>query len=740
MDRNSNSGAGSQLVSDRDFEYQVGQRIRGRYEIKQVLGGGMGIVFIARDVSSGEMGAVKTFPNSVLESGHRRQDLQFSPVTARFVTEALVWMSLGVHPNIVTAERVERIDGRPFIFLEYVKGGDLSGPIRNGQLPGNVPRALRLAINFCDGMIHAGLQGLDAHRDIKPQNCLLSERDVLKITDFGLAKALDDRERTDEDTLELIQAYVAQGKPQQITQPAIEQIRDKGEMALTHTGQRLGTAPYMAPEQFEDPKRVDVRADIYSFGVMLVEMLTGRWPFRANSWDEFARLHATAPPPRLSGVPESLRDLVGSCLSKEASKRPARFSEIRRALDEAMRSTGDAAIPQPPAADIRPALTEARRASSLAALGRISEAVVAADRAVQLEPEFGFHWGIRGEVLLDAQRPVDAAQSLRTATHRQPDVYRWWFGRGKAARANHDFAKAHQYLEKALALDGQDGMLWAEWADVLVKQGDHQEAFKAFHRSLELDPYSAEIYLKRGDALQGLHRPDEAHVSFLRACEVNPRSVASWQRRGLSALNLAKSQEALECFRRVYDLAGSTPALSLSMGMAYEAAGEFDHAIGGYELAIREDPNFGVAWLRLGVAQFYQGLLSEARNSLHRAVDLDPNSSMAWLVAGHVHTQTGQLQEALIAYRTAERLGDLDARAWSSITLSRLGQHAEAQELAARAIEAQDSGVAQYAMGEALLGLGSPATAMASFRRAQELGFHLAEDAIARCQAKLHFS
>ena len=712
---------------DQGFEYRVGQRIRGRYEVERVIEtGGMGIVFIARDVSSGKRSAVKTFPNSVLESGHRRQDPQFSPVTARFVSEALVWMRLGVHPNIVTAERVEKIDGRPFIFQEYVRGGDLSGPIQSGQLAGNLPRVLRLAINFCDGMIHAGLHGLDAHRDVKPQNCLLGDGDVLKVADFGIAKALDDRERTDEDTLELIRAF--------------EQIHDKGEMALTHTGQRLGTAPYMAPEQFEDPKRVDVRADIYSFGVMLVEMLTGRWPFRANSWDEFARLHATAPPPRLSGVPESLRDLVGSCLSKEARMRPARFSEIRRALDEAMRSTGNATIPQPPPADVKPALTEARLASSLAALGRLPEAVAAADRAVQLEPDSGFTWGIRGEVLLDAQRPADAGQSLRTATHRQPDEYRWWFGRGKAARANNDFAKAHQYLERALALDGVDGTLWAERAEVLNRQGDLDEAFKSFHRALELDPYSAEIYMKRGDALENMQRLDEAHVSFLRACEVNPRSVASWQRRGLSALNLAKTQEALECFRRVYELAGSTPALSLSLGMAYEAAGEFDQAIGGYELAIREDPNFGVAWLRLGVAQFYRGRLSEARNSLRRAVDLDPNSSSAWLAAGHVHTQTDQVQEALTAYRTAERLGDLDAGAWSSITLSRLGQHAEAQELAARAIEANDSGVAQYAMGEALLGLGSPATAMASFRRAQELGFHLAEDAIARCQAKLHFS
>jgi len=702
-------------VIDQNFEYRAGQRIRGLYAIERVLAGGMGIVFITRNIASGEMSAAKTFPNRAFGRN--------SPVAARFVSEALIWMRLGVHPNIVTAERVEAIDGRPFIFLEYVNGGDLSELIRTGKLAGSLPWTLQLAINFCDGMEYAIQRGLKAHRDIKPQNCLLDDAGVLKVTDFGLAKALENEDHTNSEVFS-------------------EAEHRGGHQALgvTQTGHGAGTPAYMSPEQFQDIKRVDVRADVYSFGIMLFQMFTGTLPFRATSWDEFARLHARGQPPQIAGLPKALQDLITSCLEKDPSKRIGTFTEIRRVLDAALRSRQIASVAAPAPTDLKPALTEARWASSLSALGRNSDAVVAADRAVQLDPESAFSWGIRGEVLIGADRPSEAAQSLRTATHLESSNYRWWFGRAVAARNVGDRNLSHQYLEKALAADGKDGTLWGSWAELLVDQGHHDDALKAFHRALELDPYSAETYVKRGDALRRMGRHDEAHVSFLRASEVNPRSATSWERRAHSALEIGQPMEALESFAMITELIGPKPLNALGVGQAYEALGDIENAIASYELAIRGDPNLARAWLKLGVVYLQLGRLNEATDCLDQSRERDPESAEVWLATGHVNLEKGQLPDALVAYTKAVSLGAEDGQAWLSITFCRLGQYNPAHEWATIAIKKRDSGVAHYAMGLTLEAIGRQAMAISSFQRAFELGFEPAELALARCQAKLRFS
>jgi len=715
MDGYSDRRADTDDVIDQSFEYQVGQRIRGLYAVEKVLVGGMGIVFITRNIASGEMAAAKTFPNTVFE--------HHSPVTSRFVAEALLWMRLGVHPNIVTAERVEVIDGRPFIFLEYVNGGDLSDLIRSGKLAGQMSLTLRLTINFCDGMEYAVQHGLKAHRDIKPQNCLVSDTGILKVTDFGLAKVLENEGASD------------QGPPSLPKRDFSAQ-----PVGVTQTGHGAGTPAYMAPEQFVDVKRVDIRADVYSFGIMLYQMLTGTLPFRAASWNEFARLHATSRPPEIKGLPRELHDLIVSCLDKDPSKRIGTFTQIRRVLEAVLGSRHSEAVPVPAATDFQPALTEARWASSLSALGRTSDAVVAADRSVQLEPESAFSWGVRGEVLIEAGRPDEAGQSLRTAAHLEPNNYRWWFGRERAARAMKDPDLPYRYLERALALDGIDGTLWSEWAELLVQRGQFDESLKAFHRALELDPYSAETYVKRGDALVRMDRHNEARISFLRATEVNPRSVTGWERRARSSLEIGLPDEALQCYQHLHELVGPQPLNFLGLGQAYEALGDMSRAVESYELAIRGDPNLGAAWLRLGLVHLQFGRLNEATDCVEQGRKLSPESTDAWLATGHVNLEKDELPGAVVAYLKATSLGAPDAQAWLSIAFTRAGELKQAHAWADVAVKKHESGVAHYAMGLALEAIDSPAMAIPSFQRALDQGFEAAEQALARCQARVRFS
>ena len=221
----------------------------------------MGSVYIVFDHEWRKKLAAKTFQHEVLGDD--------PSIKQRFRGEALTWIGLDPHPNIVTALFVKNIGSMPFIFLEYEAGGDLSSWIKSSKTSRSLPWALQLAVGFCDGINYAYSKGIKAHRDIKPGNCLISETGELKVTDFGIASLLmpDDS--------------ASSGHRQRPASPGHPRAG-----RLTQVGSLLGTAPYMAPEQFFDASLVDARADIYSFGIMLFEMLTGRLPFAGRDLEE----------------------------------------------------------------------------------------------------------------------------------------------------------------------------------------------------------------------------------------------------------------------------------------------------------------------------------------------------------------------------------------------------------------------------------------------------------------------
>jgi serine/threonine protein kinase len=308
----------------------------------------MGLVYVVMDRQTGERLAAKTY---------RDDRFAANPELAwRFEKEALAWIRLGAHPYVVQAKYVETVRHKPFLFLEYVPGGNLLE-----RLPlHDLESVWHLAIDFCDGMIHAARSGITAHRDIKPENCLLHGH-TLKISDFGLAKSFDDL-AVAPDLPFVLRASDAEDPtcpPQE--EGTVDHCPQLGSMSMivTRTGVAAGTPRYMAPEQFDDVKRVDVKADIYSFGVMLFQMITGRLPFSGRSLSEYRYLHQRVPPPKVRmeepacpislnqhaddyeyagvdldrhGFPRRMSDIVARCLAKDPTRRFEDFQKVREAL------------------------------------------------------------------------------------------------------------------------------------------------------------------------------------------------------------------------------------------------------------------------------------------------------------------------------------------------------------------------------------------------------------------------
>ena len=275
----------------------------GQYTIETAIGaGGMGTVFRAVDTRLHRPVAIKFLSDDLADAAARR----------RFQREAQMASSLN-HPHILTVYDVGEFDGRQYLVTEFVDGGTLKNWIQ--REPRNWEDVAQLLTGVADGLATAHQAGI-LHRDIKPDNILVTSSGYAKLADFGLAK-LEDR-------------------------PALSATRTLTE-EQTRKGIILGTIAYMSPEQASG-NTLDARSDMFSFGVVLYEMLAGRRPFHAATSLELLQqvIHAK-PAPLSDDIPEPLRALVTKALEKDPADRYPSMRELVAALRAAQRPSGQGA-------------------------------------------------------------------------------------------------------------------------------------------------------------------------------------------------------------------------------------------------------------------------------------------------------------------------------------------------------------------------------------------------------------
>jgi eukaryotic-like serine/threonine-protein kinase len=251
----------------------------GRYRLERPLGhGGMASVFLARDTELDRAVALKLLAENLGGDENVRR---------RFVREARLAARLS-HPNVVSVFDAGEDDGRPYIVMEYVDGENLTELLaRRGRV---------LALQAAQGLAHAHAAGL-VHRDVKPQNLILGGDGTLKIADFGIARAAE-------------------------------------TTALTQAGTVLGTAAYLSPEQALG-EEVTPATDVYSLGVVLYELLTGRPPFQVETLDDLAQrpdLEVVPVRELAPEVPRDLEDVVMHCLARNPAYRPRDGSALAAEL------------------------------------------------------------------------------------------------------------------------------------------------------------------------------------------------------------------------------------------------------------------------------------------------------------------------------------------------------------------------------------------------------------------------
>jgi tetratricopeptide (TPR) repeat protein len=604
----------------------------------------MGVVYIGYDRQWREVFAAKTFQREVFA---RSPD-----VADRFVREALAWVSLDVHPHIAEARRVEEVDGRPLLFLEYVSGGDLASWIGSPRLLRSLRRVLALALQFCDGMTHATGKGIVAHRDVKPSNCLVTEDGDLKITDFGLAKvALLPTEAT--------------GSGPGGTAAGVDETLDlPGADAASRTGRASGTPAYMPPEQFADVKHVDLRADVYAFGVMMFEMITGARPFTGRTVADLARQHRMEPAPRLQNVPVNVADVVATCLAKEPAARFQDFAALRAALAAAyLEETGEAP-PDPVAGAALDAARLNNKGLSLMKLGRAAEALEVFEASLRLDGRSVRAWANKAAALGERLGRWDEALACtENALSIDPRDAAAWTNHGMALRAQGRTTEALECQEHALALEPTSPAPWSNKAVALHALGHPREALSAVDESLAIDATAAPTWSNKSLILRSLGRPDEGLACDDKAVELDEADERLWLNRSATLLALRRPEEALASADRALSLQPRLARAWLNKGVALRTLGRDDDALVCYQRAVDLDATYGMAWSNLGNALFAAGRSDEALVCFDRAIALDAQHGMAWLNKGVVLLHSDDLPGAAKCLEAAERAGVAQAGA-----------------------------------------------------------------------------
>ncbi len=312
----------------------IGQTL-GHYRMESKLGeGGMGVVYKARDTHLERAVAIKVLAAEAVTNPERKK---------RFVLEARAASALN-HPNIVTVYDIDTVDGIDFIAMEYVAGATLGDLL--GRRRFRLTETLKYAVQIADALAAAHAAGI-VHRDLKPANVMVTEKGLVKLLDFGLAKLTEPLESDDLTR----------------TSPPTEE------------GTVLGTVAYMSPEQAEG-KKLDARSDIFSFGSVLYEMVAGARPFQGGTKLSILSsvLHQEPKPlsDTVADLPPDLAKIIARCLRKDPDRRFHHMMDVKVALEE-LREESESGRPALPATRgaprVRPAAIGAAMALVAATAG-----------------------------------------------------------------------------------------------------------------------------------------------------------------------------------------------------------------------------------------------------------------------------------------------------------------------------------------------------------------------------------
>jgi serine/threonine protein kinase/Flp pilus assembly protein TadD len=605
----------------------AGQTV-GRYRILSLLGeGGMGQVYLAEDTKLHRRVAIKFLPgvSSANEQANRR-----------LLREAQAAAKLD-HPNICAVHEVAEENGRSFIVMPYVEGETLDN--RKKQKPFELSESLAIAVQVADALAEAHTHAI-IHRDIKPSNIIITPRGQAKVMDFGLAKVVN---------------ATADGFNAEASTQAF----------LTTPGTILGTVPYMSPEQVHG-QPLDARTDIFSFGVVLYEMLTGHQLFAtATPAGTISAILTKEPAPLcdfLMTCPEQLQRIVSKCLEKDRERRYQTMRDVVTDLETVRRECVETLLAMP------------KREAAGRVQGKVSKidthrsSLITRPRAVLLLGSLVAIAIALYAVFFRASRNV-----MTTSTKSVNSLAYDYYLRGKvkvSSEAREDNDEAIKLLEQAVAADSTFAPPYAELARAY--------SIKTFY-------FASDTERKK--------LSEEAEVNVEKALALNPDLAEGHFARGLILWTPAKRfphDQAIQSYKRALALNPNLDEAHHQLALVYLHIGLLDK--GGEEIqkALAINPSNTLARFRFGVTNLYRGKYEEAL-AIFNSTPLEKNPSLWAFQMATALFELGRTQEAEAVVDEYLRKYPKDeggvGTSVKAMIQAKAGKNREAEETIQRAIE-----------------------------------------------------
>lgn len=579
--------------------YKKGDVINQIYRVHVVLQGGMGEVYVCEEITTGNFLALKTF-KSFPASGSRASD--------EFSSEALAWVHLISHPNIVTCHFLDYFDGVPFLALELVLPDEHGRTSLRSWMSGEplpLRFALEVAIDIARGMIHAcqQLPGL-VHRDLKPENILLASDAVAKVTDFGLA----------------------------VVNSPIWEEATRTESSLA------GTPLYISPEIWLGSHPPSEQSDLYAFGCILQEMLTGQHPLFSSARDmgndlssieRIRAKHLFDPPAKLNqSVPAVVRDIVLRCLSKKPTDRFSSFTELEQYLVAAFGTLFSSAPPLRHHMTISESAELYFRGKTLFRIGMTSAAIEAYSAAIAINPGHVDAWRRRGEAYLSLGNIQMAKGDIERALSTSPSSPACLAEHAKLLSATGDADAAVRELETAISLSPATEIHWLyeKLGETLIKAKRHLEAVKAYDLAVSSNPNCAHARTLRGDAYREMFRYEEALRDFDMAIKQQPDKTDAFKYRGAVYAKLGRPEEALKDLDTVLLFRPNDPFALAERAAVLLSQSRPEEAAEGFRRALELKPNDIWARNRLAEALVATGQIEDAISSSEETIALGGTS------------------------------------------------------------------------------------------------------------------
>lgn len=626
-----------------------GDTIVGEFLIQDIFGGegksGMGVVYLVTSRKYDRPFVLKTFQKDNYNS------------IERFRSEAEVWVASGIHPNIVQALFVDEINEKIFIGAEFIAPDDYGRNTithyleQGGTSNQNI---IKWTAQFCYGMNQAISKGLKVHRDIKPDNLMVDANGNLKITDFGLSKfsnefkalnaSIDQKDKDNVGFLNKFKGLFGNQK-----------IEDKN-IGLTNEGSFLGTILYASPEQIMNSSSLDFRSDIYSFGIVLYQLISlGSFPYSLvgkTTIETLALMHLQEP---IVKINHPLAPIAYKCLSRNINQRYQTFQELLKDLKPIADSL-KIKLPNNKTevdASLRELYIQSFTYRSLGNLNKAKELIA---KYISQDKNDSSAWSLKGRIEYEQGDTKEAIKSTLISYEIEANNSQTCNNLGIFYKQQNDLPNAERFLYEAIEIDPYNSGALTNSAILYEEKGNFPLAADLIVRAIKLAPDKKTLHFNAGNIAANVSRQkhfDKAINILELLIKVDKGNINNWFNLGLNYQLTQKPNEAIKCFKFVEEQMPDDEQTLISLVKLNGEIGNYDEAIKYCEKLLDKKLSTlnAICWR----AQYIQakGNGQEAIEFMKSVISNNPKNDHLWLTLAELYSNEGQNDKAISMVRKA---------------------------------------------------------------------------------------